>query len=49
MKLESGLLLAGAAQTLAAAFPGTTYGDKLKPYVKSKPYQDAITTEGYLS
>lgn len=46
MKLQAGLLLSGAAQSLAAAFPSTTYGDGYRPLVKSKPYQDLITTEG---
>ncbi|KAK7709273.1 hypothetical protein SLS63_013278 [Diaporthe eres] len=45
MKLQAGLLLCGAAQSLAAAFPATTYGDGYRPLVNSKPYQDLITTE----
>lgn len=46
MKLQAGLLLCGAAQSLAAAFPDTTYGDNYRPLVNSQPYQDLITTEG---
>lgn len=46
MKSQFGLLLCGAAQSLAAAFPGTTYGDNFRPLVNSEPYQDLITTEG---
>ncbi|KAF2799229.1 aminopeptidase-like protein Y [Melanomma pulvis-pyrius CBS 109.77] len=48
MKLQSGLILAGAAHSLAASYPRTTYGDYLRPLVKSKPLQDAITTEGLM-
>lgn len=46
MKFQAGLLLSGAAQSLAAVFPATTYGDNYHPLVNSKPYQDLVTTEG---
>ncbi|KAH7126641.1 aminopeptidase-like protein Y [Dendryphion nanum] len=48
MKLYTGLVLAGAAQSLANAVPRTTYGDRFKPLVKSKPLQDLITTKGLM-
>lgn len=48
MKLQSALVLSGAAQALAAAFPDTTYGDRMRPLVNSKKLQDAITTEGLM-
>lgn len=45
MKLQSALILAGAAQSLASYYPRTTYG---RPLVSSKPLQNAITTEGLM-
>ncbi|KAF2867926.1 aminopeptidase-like protein Y [Massariosphaeria phaeospora] len=48
MKTHCVLLLAGAARSLAAAFPRTTYGDRLRPVVKSQPFQDLVTTEGLM-
>lgn len=47
MKLQSGIILACAAQVFGAAFPATTYGDKLRPLVSSKEIQAAIKTEKY--
>ncbi|KAF2184755.1 aminopeptidase-like protein Y [Zopfia rhizophila CBS 207.26] len=48
MKLHGSLLVAGAAQSIAAVVSGTTYGNSLRPLVKSKPLQDAITTEALM-
>ncbi|KAF2704065.1 aminopeptidase-like protein Y [Pleomassaria siparia CBS 279.74] len=45
MKIQSGLILAGAAQAFAASYPRSTY-EPYRPIVKSKPLQDAITTDG---
>jgi hypothetical protein len=46
MKVQCGLSIAFAAQALGAAFPATTYGDKLRPLVNSKKIQSLITTNG---
>ncbi|KAF2007495.1 aminopeptidase-like protein Y [Amniculicola lignicola CBS 123094] len=48
MKLQTGLILAGAAQGLADAVPRSTYGDNWKPWVKSEALQDEITTKGLM-
>jgi hypothetical protein len=46
MKIQCGLSVALAAEALGAAFPATTYGDKLRPLVNSKMIQSLITTDG---
>jgi hypothetical protein len=46
MKAHCSLVLACAAEALGAAFPATTYGDKLRPLVSSKKIQNLITTDG---
>jgi hypothetical protein len=46
MRACCGLLLACAGEAFGAAFPATTYGDKLRPLVSSKKIQKLITTEG---
>jgi len=43
------LTIVCAAQALGAAFPASTYGDKLRPLVESKKLQSKITTEGLMS
>lgn len=48
MRISTGLVLVGATQALGAAFPASTYGDKLKPLVSSKKIQEGITTDGYV-
>lgn len=48
MRFYSGLSLALAGRTLGAAFPATTYGDKLRPLVSSDKIQSLITTEGLM-
>ncbi|KAF2273653.1 aminopeptidase-like protein Y [Westerdykella ornata] len=48
MKLYAGVLLAGVAQSLAGAVPSTTYGDRFKPLVQSKPLQALVTEKGLM-
>ncbi|KAF2747662.1 aminopeptidase-like protein Y [Sporormia fimetaria CBS 119925] len=48
MKLYAGLLLAGAAQTLANPAPTTTYGEWLKPLIRSQLMQALVTTKGLM-
>ncbi|KAI8942388.1 hypothetical protein NX059_000462 [Plenodomus lindquistii] len=45
MKIQCGIAIACAAHAYGAAFPATTYGDKLRPLVASKEIQAAIKTE----
>jgi hypothetical protein len=45
MKVQCGIVVAGAAQAYAAAYPRSTY-EYTRPVVSSKPLQDLITTEG---
>ncbi|CBX93668.1 hypothetical protein IAQ61_003559 [Plenodomus lingam] len=45
MKIQHGITFACAAHVYAAAFPATTYGDKLRPFVSSQEIQSAIKTE----
>lgn len=47
MKLQSGILVAGASQAFGAAYPRSTY-DYPRPAVSSKPLQDLVTTEGLM-
>lgn len=46
MKIQGSIILTCAVQVFGAAFPATTYGDKLRPLVSSKKLQDGITTDG---
>ncbi|EAT84112.2 hypothetical protein SNOG_08944 [Parastagonospora nodorum SN15] len=48
MKVQCGLSAAFAAQALGAAFPATTYGDKLRPLISSEKIQKLITTDGLM-
>ncbi|KAH9881833.1 hypothetical protein J1614_001004 [Plenodomus biglobosus] len=45
MKIQYGIAIACAAHAYGAAFPATTYGDKLRPLVSSKEFQSAIKSE----